>query len=52
MSRYVNALAASGLTITRMLEPAPPPGFLGQGPGYADSAAFPRLLYVRLTKSA
>jgi len=51
MSRYVNVLAASRLTITRMLEPAPPPGFLGQGPGYAASAAFPRLLYVRLTKS-
>ncbi len=52
MSRYVNALAANGLRIERMVEPAPPPGFLAQGPGYAASAAFPRLLYVRLTKSA
>jgi len=51
MSRYVNALAGNGLTITRMLEPSPPPGFLGQGPGYEESAAFPRLLYIRLTKT-
>lgn len=51
VSRYVNALAANGLTITHMNEPAPPPGFLGQAPGYAASAAFPRLLYMRVTKS-
>jgi SAM-dependent methyltransferase len=51
MSRYVNALAANGLTIERMVEPAPPPGFLERAPGYADSAAFPRLLYLRLRKS-
>lgn len=52
MSRYVNALAANGLTVEYMSEPAPPPGFLAQAPGYAASAAFPRLLYMRLTKSA
>lgn len=52
MSRYVNALAANGLTIERMDEPAPPATFLEQGPGYEASAAFPRLLYMRLTKSA
>lgn len=51
MSRYVNVLAAHGLTIERMSEPAPPPGFLAQAPGYAASAAFPRLLYIRLVKS-
>jgi len=48
LSRYVNALAANGLTVERMLEPAPPPGFMAQAPGYAASAAFPRLLYLRL----
>lgn len=51
MSRYVNALAANGLTIEHMSEPAPPPDFLEQAPGYAASAAFPRLLYMRLSKS-
>ncbi len=51
LSRYVNAFAANGLNIVKMVEPAPPPGFLGRGPGYEASAAFPRLLYLRLTKS-
>ena len=50
MSRYVNALATNGLSIVKMFEPAPPPGFLEQGPGYAASAAFPRLMYLRLTR--
>ncbi len=50
LSRYVNALAANGLVVERMVEPAPPPGFLEQAPGYASSAAYPRLLYLRLTK--
>ena len=31
LSRYVNALAANGLFIERMEEPAPPPGFLELG---------------------
>ncbi|WP_040493052.1 class I SAM-dependent methyltransferase [Ilumatobacter nonamiensis] len=52
LSRYVNALARNGLRIDRMVEPAPPDSFLDQGPGYEASAAFPRLLYLRLTKSA
>ncbi len=52
MSRYLNALATNGLTLEWMSEPAPPPGFLEQAPGYAASAAFPRLLYMRLVKSA
>ena len=51
LSRYVNALALNGLTIEHMSEPAPPPGFLARSPGYAASAAFPRLLYIRLNKS-
>jgi SAM-dependent methyltransferase len=51
LSRYVNSLAAHGLTIERMLEPAPPDGFLERAPGYAASAAFPRLLYLRVRKS-
>lgn len=51
LSRYVNALAANGLVVERMVEPAPPPGFLERHPAYADSAAFPRLLYLRLRRT-
>jgi len=52
MSAYVNAVAANGLWINWMSEPPPPPGFLAHGPAHESSAAFPRLLYLRLTKSA
>ena len=51
LSRYLNELAANGLVLEQMVEPAPPPGFLAQGPGYEASAAFPRLLYIRLRKT-
>ena len=44
LSRYVNALADVGLTITRMDEPAPPPAFLAQAPWYAAAHTIPRLL--------
>jgi SAM-dependent methyltransferase len=47
LSRYVNALAANGLFVTRMEEPAPPPGFLARAAEYAEAAAFPRLLFLR-----
>ena len=47
MSRYVNALAASGLLVHRMLEPPPPPGFLARAVEYAESATIPRLLVLR-----
>jgi SAM-dependent methyltransferase len=47
LSRYVNALAANGLLVTRMEEPAPPPGFLDRAAEYAEAAAFPRLLFLR-----
>ena len=50
LSRYVNALAANGLLIERMEEPAPPPGFLARAHEYADAATIPRLLYLRATK--
>ena len=46
-SRYVNALAAHGLLVERMVEPAPPPGFLALATEYADAATVPRLLYLR-----
>jgi SAM-dependent methyltransferase len=52
LSRYVNTLAAEGLLLTRMVEPAPPPGFLALAAEYADAATVPRLLYLRTTKLA
>lgn len=50
LSRYVNALADNGLLLTRMLEPAPPPGFLDRATEYRDAATIPRLLVLVTTK--
>lgn len=51
LSRYVNTLADHGLVLERMLEPAPPPGFLARAPEYAQAATVPRLLYLRLRRT-
>jgi len=50
LSRYVNALAANGLLIEGMEEPAPPAGFLARAEEYAHAATIPRLLYLRALK--
>jgi SAM-dependent methyltransferase len=50
LSRYVNTLAGNGLYVARMVEPAPPPGFLALAPEYAAAADVPRLLYLRAVK--
>jgi SAM-dependent methyltransferase len=50
LSRYVNTLAENGLLIERMLEPAPPEGFLELADEYRDAATIPRLLYLRTRK--
>src|SRR5690606_33394072 len=50
LSRYVNALAARGLYVPRMVEPAPPRRFLALSPRYADAATIPRLLLLRAEK--
>jgi SAM-dependent methyltransferase len=50
LSRYVNAMAAAGLVITRLEEPAPPPGFLARASEYAEAATIPRLLFMRAEK--
>jgi SAM-dependent methyltransferase len=50
LSRYVNALVASGMTIRLMLEPPPPPGFIALAPEYAEAASIPRLLFLRAVK--
>jgi SAM-dependent methyltransferase len=47
LSRYVNALAASGMLVSRMEEPAPPLGFLARAAEYTDAATIPRLLALR-----
>jgi SAM-dependent methyltransferase len=47
LSRYINALAANGLYVERMIEPAPPAGFLALAPEYTEAATVPRLLYLR-----
>ena len=50
LSRYVNAMAARGLYLTRMVEPAPPSRFLALAPQYEDAASIPRLLLLRAEK--
>ncbi|HWE56611.1 MAG TPA: methyltransferase domain-containing protein [Acidimicrobiales bacterium] len=50
LSRYINAMAGSGLLLTRMEEPAPPPGFLARAAEYRDAATIPRLLALRAEK--
>jgi ubiquinone/menaquinone biosynthesis C-methylase UbiE len=52
LSVYVNAMAAAGLYLTRMEEPAPPEGFLARADEYREAAAFPRLLMLRAEKLA
>ena len=46
LSRYVNALRDVGLAIDRMLEPAPPSGFLAAAPEYPQAESIPRLLVL------
>ena len=50
LSRYLNVLAENGLLLERMVEPAPPDGFLDRAYEYAEAAAIPRLLYLRLRR--
>lgn len=50
MSRYVNAMAANGLLLTEMAEPAPPAGFLAKAAEYGEAATIPRLLLLHATK--
>ena len=52
MSRYVNAMADAGLTLRRMLEPAPPPGFLARAAEYEAASSIPRLLVLVAERDA
>jgi len=51
LSRYVNAMAAHGMLVSRMEEPPPPPGFLARAEEYREAASIPRLLYLRAVKT-
>ena len=44
-------MAAAGLVIRRMDEPAPPPGFLARAEEYAAAATIPRLLFLHAEKA-
>jgi ubiquinone/menaquinone biosynthesis C-methylase UbiE len=46
LHRYVNAIAENGLVLERMIEPAPPQGFLDQATEYQAAATIPRLLVL------
>jgi SAM-dependent methyltransferase len=46
LGRYVNAMAAAGLVLEQMVEPAPPAGFLDRAHEYTEAATIPRLLLL------
>lgn len=46
LHRYVNAIASAGFTITTMIEPTPPPGFLDRNEYFRAASAIPRLLVL------
>jgi len=50
LSRYINAMAESGLVVRHMIEPAPPPGFLAKAAEYQLAATIPRLLVLDAVK--
>jgi hypothetical protein len=50
LSRYLNALAAAGLVLEEMAEPAPPPGFLARAAEYEQAATIPRLAVLKTRK--
>lgn len=50
MSRYVNAMAAAGMHLIEMQEPAPPPGFLEKAGEYGEAGTIPRLLLLHARK--
>ena len=50
LGRYVNAMAANGLLVRQMIEPAPPAGFLERATAYQSAATIPRLLVLDAVK--
>jgi len=52
LSRYINAMADSGLALERMIEPAPPQGFIERAPEYTEVTTIPRLLTLVARRSS
>jgi SAM-dependent methyltransferase len=52
LSRYINTMADHGLMLERLLEPAPPRGFIERAPEYVEVATIPRLLTLVARRSA
>ena len=52
LSRYINAMADSGLALERMIEPAPPQGFIDRAPEYSEVTTIPRLLTLVARRSS
>lgn len=50
VARYVNAMAAAGLPVEHMEEPAPPRALVDALWGYPEADAIPRLLAMRATR--
>jgi len=50
LHRYLNTAFDAGMSLVRMEEPAPPPGFLARAEEYEDAASVPRLLFLRFEK--
>jgi len=46
LSRYLNAMIEAGFDFKRMIEPAPPEGFLDRSETYREASAIPRLLVL------
>lgn len=46
LGRYVNAMVDNGLVLERMIEPAPPSGFVARAPEYTEVTTVPRLLVL------
>jgi hypothetical protein len=51
LSRYLNTASDLGLSLVRMEEPPPPPGFLSQSEEYTDAASIPRLLFLSFRRA-
>jgi SAM-dependent methyltransferase len=51
LSRYLNTASHLGLSLVRMEEPPPPPGFLSQSEEYTDAASIPRLLFLSFRRA-
>jgi ubiquinone/menaquinone biosynthesis C-methylase UbiE len=51
LGRYINAMADVGMMIERMLEPAPPAGFIARAPEHTEVATVPRLLTLVARRS-